>query len=482
MGAIIVSDSEGLSEGEKVSLQPITIDGRVGTIVYLNSDWKPVEADRATLAKVLFDDGGSTFYQVAQNRSAFDPDQPRDEGGKWTDSGTGSTATVEKKTKAPKAPPVSMELKKKAYEMVKSGTTFKATAKELGMTPGQVAGHIWKVDQKKKALEEKLVEKPVEVVSQPFGSYQAYGKVYSQYGVEIGNIDKNAPGGWTAHSTEKLKADIEASHGPAPTISEHPAGYEWKEKTTGPQAGKYAYFQHGVQVSSAFKKEESSQAVGTIHQGQGPGKLVPPTGWDVTSTVEKGKGTVGDWPIGNDVERKIGDNYWEVLEKVGSKWADGLSEQEKNTIKSYTGSSYTEINNALRGKGAMTTYYKKQIDTIEEAINKASTPPPPELVWRGASSEDAQKFVAQLASGDVIKLAGFQSTSIKPEFANNWSNNKTVFEIKPAKGAYISPISMHKSEYEYLLPHGAKYTVRGIAKVKLGYHGENTVIQLEMHK
>jgi DNA topoisomerase-1 len=51
-----------------MSLQPITIDNQSGYVVYLNDAWESVSADRASLAKVLFDDGRSTFYRVSQRR------------------------------------------------------------------------------------------------------------------------------------------------------------------------------------------------------------------------------------------------------------------------------------------------------------------------------------------------------------------------------------------------------------------------------
>jgi hypothetical protein len=43
---------------------PITINGRSGVVLYMTDDWKLVEAKKATLAKVIFDDGGSAFYRV----------------------------------------------------------------------------------------------------------------------------------------------------------------------------------------------------------------------------------------------------------------------------------------------------------------------------------------------------------------------------------------------------------------------------------
>ena len=72
-------------------------------------------------------------------------------------------------------------------------------------------------------------------------------------------------------------------------------------------------------------------------------------------------------------------------------------------------------------------------------------------------------------------MAGFQSTTINPTWAGSES---TVLEIKPKKGAYVRPISQHKSEYEFLLPHHANFAVHGIAEVIINGH-KRKVIQLE---
>ena len=140
------------------------------------------------------------------------------------------------------------------------------------------------------------------------------------------------------------------------------------------------------------------------------------------------------------------------------------------------------MNSALRSDKPIEGHVKGQIANVEKALAKAPSPPPPELVWRGASNKGAQEFVAGLSAGDVITMKGFQSTSINPTFAHGWGGGQVLFEIKPAKGAYVRPISHHSGEYEYLLPHGAKYTVRGMAKIKLGGSASPVnVVQLEMH-
>ncbi len=47
--------------------ETITIDGKQGTVVYLDKDFQPVPKEHATMAKVVFDDGTRTFYEVTPN-------------------------------------------------------------------------------------------------------------------------------------------------------------------------------------------------------------------------------------------------------------------------------------------------------------------------------------------------------------------------------------------------------------------------------
>ena len=46
-------------------MTPIKIDGRAGTVVYVDAAWKPVPEDRATLAVVVFDDGSRAYYNLS---------------------------------------------------------------------------------------------------------------------------------------------------------------------------------------------------------------------------------------------------------------------------------------------------------------------------------------------------------------------------------------------------------------------------------
>lgn len=253
-------------------------------------------------------------------------------------------------------------------------------------------------------------------------------------------------------------------------------GYEWQKKTTGPQAGKYAWFKDGIQVSAPKTQEEKEAAAQSMHFGAGPKSVSP-------------EEHATNWPVNPDVERTLGKNYPVAVDKKYRQWAENLPENQKEAIKGYTGTSYQGINNELReGKSLdqLSTYYKKNAKGIQDALNSAPTPPPPELVWRGLGSLGANSFVSKLGVGDEIELKGFQSTTLNPGTAKSWHHTESIplLEIKPSKGAYVQSISFHPHEREYILPHGAKYRVKGLANVPMnvGYSGGKKVkvLQLEM--
>lgn len=53
-------------------IKELTVDGRRGTVIYVNRQWKPVDADEAVMAKVRFDDGEIAFYRLSGPKTASD--------------------------------------------------------------------------------------------------------------------------------------------------------------------------------------------------------------------------------------------------------------------------------------------------------------------------------------------------------------------------------------------------------------------------
>jgi len=72
-----------------MTLYPITIGGKSGTVVYLDRDWHPVEPEHAAIAKVIFDNGATAFFTTGEREDVekFDPHQLRDEKGRWATGG-----------------------------------------------------------------------------------------------------------------------------------------------------------------------------------------------------------------------------------------------------------------------------------------------------------------------------------------------------------------------------------------------------------
>lgn len=395
-------------------------------------------------------------YRAAKE---FEEDQhPRDDKGKFTD-GSGSGSGSESKVKAA---PVSKEQKDKAYEMVKSGKTHKATAAELGMSIGQVAGHVWKVDQKKKAIEEsaKYLGGAKVIGGELPGPSEAKA---APPVVEEPKVAE--PKSWAAMSSDEKMA--------ATMTSEH----VWKQKTDGIKTGHYAWFdKNGTQVSSPFEsKSDHRAALDTLYQGKGISAAT-------AAATNKQPDTPG-WPISNNAVRSMPSSFETKMNGIGDKWLGTLPSHERNSLNVYTGSGYVTINSALRD-GKWNASIHSTVNGLDSALAKSPNPPPPDLVWRGVRAGEATEFAKSWATGDTVELRGYQSSSISPSFASDWARKNeggTLYEIKPTKGAYVNTISVHKQEKEYLLPHGARFLVKGRKEISISNGTKREVIQLEMH-
>ena len=185
------------------------------------------------------------------------------------------------------------------------------------------------------------------------------------------------------------------------------------------------------------------------------------------------------WPIADDVPRAMGTRYPTTVQRHYDDWLKTLTDNEIGSIRGYTGADYGDLNRYLRGGG---TFDGKDWNAtasrrIQEGLLKAPSPPPPELVWRGVN-----RWPDEFTDGSVVRMKGFQSTTIKPEFAESWKGG-ALLEIKPKRGGYVRRLSQHEHEYEFLLPHDQEYRIIGRRRVKMAdrYGGDRTVevIQIE---
>lgn len=169
-----------------------------------------------------------------------------------------------------------------------------------------------------------------------------------------------------------------------------------------------------------------------------------------------------------------------------SGWRSSLTDNEKRGIKTYTGQSYKNINNYLRGFGRNVGSY--ELEMIENASNALSKAKVPEdmIVHRAVSKNgvkglfdvDKLKDIATNKEeyiGKVVTEKAFTSTSVK-----NLENFKGEVEyiIKIPEGAHNAAYIGSKTgnvndealgnttEFEVLINKDAKFIVRGIEATK----------------
>ena len=288
-----------------------------------------------------------------------------------------------------------------------------------------------------------------------------------------GEVGGSAPSG--SGSVEQKKADIAEAitHQPFvesinPVSDALAAGYKLKYEKDGVFDANHMtwYDQSGNKIAEGTQYESTARSI-----------RVPRPAFEEPLSNLKPEG----WPISDDVERGLDAVYEKTIEKQSEAWGQSLSGEEKQAFSSYTGGMYSKINNHMRGKtkGEPHEIVVETANHIQDALKRAPTAPPPDLVWRGVLGNTAQVY-AKLNTGDVIEMGGFQSTSIDPFKALEWGH--TLLEIKPVRGAFIKSLSQSSAENEYMLEHGAKYTVRGVTAIKIkGTTQRKRVIQLEMH-
>lgn len=150
-------------------------------------------------------------------------------------------------------------------------------------------------------------------------------------------------------------------------------------------------------------------------------------------------------------------------------WKSKTTEEERDTIRDYTGSDYTYINRALRNNSVLASMMSDEAkaERFEQASKISSGISKYDLndniiVYRGVSL-DALGINAVFDSkisegmkdlvGTVYKDKGFMSTSAVK--SSSFTSKEAVMSIKVPKGkgrgAWVSPISLYPYENEFLL-------------------------------
>jgi ADP-ribosyltransferase exoenzyme len=195
-----------------------------------------------------------------------------------------------------------------------------------------------------------------------------------------------------------------------------------------------------------------------------------------SAPAEGGAAGAGGWPVSDETVRTIDQPAVTALANQYEPWVKTLSDDDREAIRTYVEDGYLDINAALRAGRP-----SAEAARLTEVLARAPAPPPGTVVWRGVGAGPGTGALQALRPGDEVQLKGFQSATADPAFAERVSPGaQLLFEIRPTKGAYVRSVSLRGDEYEYLMPHGATYRVRGVTAVPFASGKRGTVVQLEM--
>lgn len=150
------------------------------------------------------------------------------------------------------------------------------------------------------------------------------------------------------------------------------------------------------------------------------------------------------------------------------KWMAGLSEAEKEAVRKYTGSSYSDMNSALREDDYdnLSGYLKKRINNLEAALDKFNLEKPTVFV-RGSGTEllNGASTVAEINAmkGQLVVDKGFTSSSATAKGSFDWK--PVIYHINTPSGkgigGYVRGISGYGSfENEFLFNKGSAYVIK----------------------
>lgn len=168
---------------------------------------------------------------------------------------------------------------------------------------------------------------------------------------------------------------------------------------------------------------------------------------------------------------------------------DMLTDAERNSIFSYTGSHYTAMNDVLFGKRAASPHVQSLIDYATRGMDKMSASFD-FVATRGDSIRDMASLlggtVDQLSNpaflrgriGKTVEFKGFMSSGVHESAAWTHKGVTTIIKTpKGTKGMYVDPVSANRGEFEFLFQRGARLKVH---KITTDSNGQLKTITLEV--
>ena len=161
-------------------------------------------------------------------------------------------------------------------------------------------------------------------------------------------------------------------------------------------------------------------------------------------------------------------NNVDMMRSWTDDWLSHITTTERNAVRTYTGSAYSNMNNYLRGLTSSTNY-AKDIKNCQAALAKASLPQET-IVRRGSyynmldelglgsvTPQNVDKFI-----GGIVMDKGFVSTSPTAHGGFSGSIEYVIKLPQGSQAAYVAPISKFSSEQELLINCGGKFKVEGV--------------------
>ena len=169
-------------------------------------------------------------------------------------------------------------------------------------------------------------------------------------------------------------------------------------------------------------------------------------------------------------------------------WKAKLTQVEKDTVISYTGSGYKGMNNLLRKggdyEGVSEKLLTEKVHDMDKAVYKG-TLSTDTVVWRGVGTD----ISATLKAGMKFKDNGFVSTSLMAQVSADFAGGerpeeRTMIRIKVPKGSHAAipdGMSNIKEEAEVVLPRSTEFKIVSESREKLG-NKEFRVLEAEVVK
>jgi len=168
-------------------------------------------------------------------------------------------------------------------------------------------------------------------------------------------------------------------------------------------------------------------------------------------------------------------------------WAEALPQSQISSLRSYTGSSYDDVNRALRTGTELTGNFVRTVDELDAAISASPGLPQNTLLYRHMfDGGDVTNMIhavqdGRLVAGDVIVDPAFVSTSIKSSVIE-YSDPEdivllTIRAPQGTPGAWLGYSDFSGfDEAEYLLPRDVKMQI--VEATDLGHNAVSLVVEV----